>query len=69
MIIPRKWKSTREGRQILKDFKQKNHNLIVATSPVHRAFLKTEAVYDGLDVSYICRSKDEAFEKLHVLDA
>jgi len=69
IIYPRKWNSTREGRKILKEYKQKNHNLIVASSPVHRAYLKTEAVYDGSDVSYICSSKDEALDKLNILEA
>ena len=68
LILPRKWKSTQESRKILKEFKQKNHNLIVASSPVHRAFLKTEAVYEGSDVNDICRSKDEALDKLHISD-
>lgn len=69
IIYPRKWRSTKEGRQILKNYKQRNHNIIVASSPVHRAFLKTEAVYEGLDVKTICSSKDEAMNKLNVLES
>ena len=68
IIYPKKWQSTREGRNVLKEYRQKSHNLIVASSPVQRAFLKTEAVYEGSDASYIFRSKDEALNKLNILE-
>ena len=67
-ILPKKWKSTHQGRRILKQFKRKTHNLFVAPSPIQRAFLKTEAVFDGEGVEHICKSQDEAFTKLNSLD-
>ncbi|MHA1786398.1 MAG: hypothetical protein ACTSVY_11660 [Candidatus Helarchaeota archaeon] len=67
IILPRKWKSTHEGRKILNSLKKKTHNLIVAPSPVQRAFLKTEAVMAGEDVDFICKSQDEALHKLSSL--
>ncbi|NHI93534.1 MAG: hypothetical protein EAX96_13685 [Candidatus Lokiarchaeota archaeon] len=67
-ILPEKWKSTHEGRKILKEFKRKTNNLIVAPSPIQRAFLKTEAVFDGESVEYICKTQDEALDKLNSLD-
>ena len=67
-VLPKKWKSTHQGRKILNEFKRKTNDLIVAPSPVQRAFLKTEAVFDGDDVDTICKTHDEAITKLNSLD-
>ncbi|MHA1784205.1 MAG: hypothetical protein ACTSVY_16445 [Candidatus Helarchaeota archaeon] len=63
IIIPRKWKATRKARTILKKINDEN-TIIVAKSPIQRALLKTEAIYDGRDVNNICNTEKEALNKI-----
>ncbi len=64
LILPKKWKPTIESRKLLFYFIKRSKNLIVSPSPIRRALLKTEAIYDGINPENVCCNFEEAMKKI-----
>ena len=64
-IIPKKWKATQPARRIIRNFMKQIKNFKVSSSPIQRAILKTEAIYDDEDVNCICKNYKEALTKIY----
>ncbi len=63
IILPNKLKLTQKAKGLLLDFIKEN-NFIVASSPIQRAMLKTEAIFSGDDINNIYESETEVINKL-----
>ena len=65
IVLPKKFKFTQKVKNLIMDF-IKEQKIIVVSSPIQRAILKTESIFTGEDIDYICNSEIEALNKIKI---
>ncbi len=64
LILPKNGRVTEKGRSFFRIFQNIMPTYIVVHSPIQRALMKTEAIFQGGKPDVICCSKEEALKRI-----